>query len=114
MKSSKFHPSVSVSWVMPSEANISMLQMHPDGLSQCHETLDWYGLGSQLNRASKEAITYLDEVLQPEDIGLCESVQKGLNSLSYHQGRFVVDNQRSHLSEHGVHHFQKLVIAALN
>jgi choline monooxygenase len=100
-------------WVMPGEANISMLQMHPDGLSQCLETLDWYGLGDEMNQASKEAITYLDEVLQPEDIGLCESVQKGLNSLSYNQGRFVVDNDRSHLSEHGVHHFQQLVVKAL-
>jgi choline monooxygenase len=100
-------------WVMPGEANISMLQMHPDGLSQCLETLDWYGIGSQLSQASKAAITYLDDVLQPEDIGLCESVQKGMNSLAYNQGRFVVDDQRSHLSEHGVHHFQQLIIAAL-
>jgi choline monooxygenase len=100
-------------WVMPGEANISMLQMHPDGLAQCHETLDWYGLGKQLNQASKDAITYLDEVLQPEDIGLCESVQKGLGSLAYNQGRFVVDDARSHLSEHGVHHFQQLVLKAL-
>ena len=101
-------------WVMPGEANVSMLQMHPDGLAKCHETLDWYGVGSQLNQASKDAITYLDEVLQPEDIGLCESVQKGLNSLAYNQGRFVVDDQLSHLSEHGVHHFQQLVIKALS
>ena len=101
-------------WVMPGEANVSMLQMHPDGLAQCHETLDWHGIGQQLNPASKDAITYLDEVLQPEDIGLCESVQKGLSSLAYNQGRFVVDDQRSHLSEHGVHHFQKLVIEALS
>jgi len=100
-------------WVMPGDANISMLQMHPNGLAKCHETLDWYGLGSTLNQASKEAITYLDEVLQPEDIGLCESVQKGLHSLAYNQGRFVVDEKRSQLSEHGVHHFQQLVIKAL-
>ena len=100
-------------WVMPGEANISMLQMHPDGVDNCIETLDWYGLGEEPNTSSMEAIKYLDEVLQPEDIGLCESVQKGLNSLAYNQGRFVVDKDRSHLSEHGVHHFQALIIDSL-
>ena len=60
-----------------------------------------------------DTITDLDEVLQPEDIGLCESVKKGLSSLAYSQGRFVVDDQRSHLNEHGVHQFQKLVIEVL-
>ena len=53
-----------------------------------------------------DTITYLDEVLQPKDIGLCESVKKGLSSLAYSQGRFVVDDQRSHLSEHGVTSFR--------
>jgi choline monooxygenase len=100
-------------WVMPGESNISMLQMHPDGVDNCIETLDWHGLGEEPNQSSTEAIKYLDEVLQPEDIALCESVQKGLNSLAYNQGRFVVDKDRSHLSEHGVHHFQALIIDSL-
>ena len=62
----------------------------------------------------EEAIKYMDEVLQPEDIGLCESVQKGLRSNGYNQGRFVVDETESELSEHAVHHFQEMLLDALD
>jgi choline monooxygenase len=48
-----------------------------------------------------------------EDVSICESVQRGLASRGYTQGRFVVDAHRSHISEHSVHHFQRLVAAAL-
>lgn len=35
---------------------------------------------------------YLDaDILEREDVGLCESVQRGLQSKGYNQGRFVVD-----------------------
>ena len=61
----------------------------------------------------RDAITYQIDVLQPEDIGLCESVQKGLKSSGYNQGRFVVDEGLTELSEHAVHHFQNLVAEAL-
>ena len=52
-------------------------------------------------------------MLQPEDIGLVESVQRGLNSRGYDQGRLIVDKDRSDVSEHAVHHFQSLVQDAL-
>jgi len=44
---------------------------------------------------------------------LCESVQKGLASKAYNQGRFIVDNELTELSEHAVHHFQYMVVDAL-
>jgi hypothetical protein len=56
---------------------------------------------------------YQKDVLQPEDVGPCESVQRGLKSKGYNQGRFVVDRERSELSEHAVHHFQQMVVDAL-
>ena len=56
---------------------------------------------------------YQNDVLQPEDIGLCVSVQKGLRSKGYNSGRFVVDGDLAELSEHAVHHFQSLVADAL-
>ena len=61
----------------------------------------------------KEAATYQKDVLQPEDIGLCESVQLGLHSKGYNQGRFIVDKEKTELSEHAVHHFQTMVTSAL-
>ena len=57
---------------------------------------------------------YSRDVLSPEDNRLCESVQRGLASRGYRQGRFVVDAERSALSEHAVHHFHRLVAEALN
>jgi len=61
-----------------------------------------------------EAIAYQKDVLQPEDISLCESVQRGLKSLGYNQGRFIVDEGLTELSEHAVHHFQTMVSEALS
>ena len=54
-------------------------------------------------------------MLQPEDIGLCESVSSAASSsFGYNQGRFVVDKRATaELSEHAVHHFQQLVLKAL-
>ena len=56
---------------------------------------------------------YLDETPGPEDQGLCESVQRGLESKFCNQGRFMVDPQRSGTAEHGVHHFHRPVMEAL-
>jgi carnitine monooxygenase subunit len=36
-------------------------------------------------------------------------VQKGLHSVGYNQGRYVIDADRSNESEHLVHHFHTLV-----
>ena len=53
-----------------------------------------------------------DEV-RNEDIPLCETVQKGLHSAGYNQGRFVANADRSYFSEHAVHDFQKKVLNTL-
>lgn len=62
----------------------------------------------------EDAIRDVDQVLQAEDIALVESVQRGLRSRGYSQGRFVVDGGRTDMTEHAVHHFHALVVAALN
>jgi choline monooxygenase len=59
-------------------------------------------------------MVYQKDVLQPEDVSLCESVYRGLQSKGYNQGRFVVDPERSELSEHAVHHFQRLYVEAMD
>jgi carnitine monooxygenase subunit len=100
-------------WLMPGEPNLMTLQMLPDGASACHERLDWHSLGGELSAQAMAAIDYVDRVLQPEDIALCESVFKGLKSRGYDRGRFIVDRDRTHISEHAVHHFHTLVMAAL-
>jgi phenylpropionate dioxygenase-like ring-hydroxylating dioxygenase large terminal subunit len=57
---------------------------------------------------------YVADILAPEDINLCESVQRGLNSKSYDQGCFMVDPANSGESEYALHHFHRLVLAALS
>ena len=52
------------------------------------------------------SFAFSDQV-QQEDIGICEAVQKGLRSRTYHQGRYSV------LRENGVHHFHALLTHAL-
>ncbi len=100
-------------WAYPGEANLSVLQMTPAGTERTIEFQDWFLPGTTPSEQQKAAMDYQKEVLQPEDIGLCESVQRGLRSNGYNQGRFMVDEAMSELSEHAVHHFQRLVMQAM-
>ena len=100
-------------WIYPGDANVSILQMLPSETEMTLEYQDWFAPLGIATPQLKEAMAYQKDVLQPEDIGLCESVQKGLRSHGYDQGRFVVDNDRTALSEHAVHHFQLMVANAL-
>ncbi len=100
-------------WIYPGEANLSVLQMNPAGVAETIEYQDWFTPGGVLTPQLKEAADYQKNVLQPEDISLCESVQRGLYSRGYNQGRFIVDHGKTELSEHAVHHFQSMVMQAL-
>lgn len=54
-------------------------------------------------RTSMEATMAFSDQVQVEDIAICESVQKGLRSVSYERGRYCVKR------ENGVHHFHQLL-----
>ena len=100
-------------WLMPGEPNLMTLQMLPDGPEHCIEYLHWHSLAGEMTDQARAAVDYVADVLQPEDIAICESVHRGLKSRAYDRGRFIVDRSRSHISEHAVHHFQMLVMRAL-
>jgi choline monooxygenase len=100
-------------WIYPGETNLSVLQINPDGLESTREYQDWFLPTSKPSRQQQDAMSYQKEVLQPEDISLCESVQRGLKSNGYNQGRFIVDKGLTELSEHAVHHFQAMVMNAI-
>ena len=100
-------------WVYPGEPNISTLQFIPNGSGRSIEYQDWYLPNPEPSPQQRDAMVYQRDVLQPEDVGLCESVYRGLQSKGYNQGRFMVDSERSELSEHGVHHFQQLYVDAM-
>lgn len=100
-------------WLYPGEANMSILQMNPSAPEKTVEYQDWFTSGGVISAQLKEAADYQKDVLQPEDINLCESVQQGLHSKGYNQGRFIVDKGKTELSEHAVHHFQRMAMEAL-
>ncbi|MXZ53641.1 MAG: Rieske 2Fe-2S domain-containing protein [Acidimicrobiaceae bacterium] len=96
----------------PGRANFSVMQMVPAGPERTLETIDYYLENDELTEADIESIRYVDEVLQPEDIAIVESVQRGMGTPAFTQGRIVCDPDGSGLSEHGVHHFHGLVLDA--
>jgi len=85
----------------------------PVGPEQTRHVLEFYMQSPVPTPEQEDAIRYIDQVLQAEDIALVESVQRGLKSRGYDQGRFIVDADRTDMSEHAVHHFHALVVEAM-
>ena len=98
-------------WVFPNW----MINIYPDNLSiniilplgpdKTLTIFEWYfqepGTGEGWE-SMQQTIGFSDQI-QREDIVICESVQKGLQSANYNQGRFSVKR------ENGVHHFHLLL-----
>jgi choline monooxygenase len=101
-------------WIYPN----FMLNVYPDNLSsniilpvghrQTLTIFEWftYPEHGTARPVREETIQFSDEI-QQEDIAICESVQKGLESGTYEKGRFSVQR------ENGVHHFHQLLARAL-
>ncbi|MEO0495639.1 MAG: ring-hydroxylating oxygenase subunit alpha, partial [Actinomycetota bacterium] len=89
----------------PGRGNFIVMHIIPIGPETTLETYDFFLETAEPNDAELDSIRYIDEVLQPEDIGLVESVQRGMRTPAFKQGRIVHDPAGSGLSEHAVHHF---------
>lgn len=74
----------------------------------------YYSTTPELPEVAKACMRWMNHDLGPEDIRLNASVQRGLHSLGYDQGRYVIDPEHSNESEHLVHHFHKLVYRAIH
>lgn len=96
----------------PGRGNFLVLNVIPVAPDRTLETYDFYLEDDTPNEDEREAIRYIDEVLQVEDINLVESVQKGMETPAFEQGRIIVDPEGSGHSEHAVHHFHGLVLDA--
>jgi choline monooxygenase len=92
-------------WIFPN----FMLNVYPDNLSsniilpmgpdRTLTIFEWFAYDGEVAQAT---IDFSDEI-QQEDIKICESVDRGLRSRNYSQGRFSVKR------ENGVHHFHGLL-----
>ncbi|MEM7057919.1 MAG: ring-hydroxylating oxygenase subunit alpha [Pseudomonadota bacterium] len=96
----------------PGRSSMIVLNIIPAGPNRTLETYDFFLETPEPDDMELEAIRYLDEVLQVEDISLVESVQRGMETPAFSQGRIVHDPDGSGKSEHAVHHFHGLVLDA--
>lgn len=109
-------PEAQYFWVFPN----LMINVYPDNYSTnlivplaAERTLtifEWYfrdHLSAEGQAAVRRTVEFSDEI-QREDISICETVQRGLRSRTYTEGRYSVAR------ENGVHHFHGLLAEFLD
>ena len=96
----------------PGRGNFMVWRFYPINAEETWEEFDFFLETPEPDATEKEAIRFIDEVLQPEDISLVESVQRGMNTPAFSSGRYMVDPEGSGASEHAVHHFHGLLLDA--
>jgi choline monooxygenase len=90
--------------------NLSMNLIVPLGPEKTLTRFEWFYTPEYLEKGPgwlQDNLAFGEQV-QQEDIRICELVQRGLRSQTYHSGRL------SPKRENGVHHFHKLVHASLS
>ena len=92
---------------LPGSENLIVLRMAPDGVGACAERVDIYTPAGESERHPKlQAVRDLFmDMFNIEDISIAESVQRGLSSMGYDQGRYVCDPSTSWFSEIQLHWF---------
>ena len=93
--------------------NLNVFHNMPTGPEETHQTIEWYFSDESPTPEEQQIIDYMHKTVRTEDIGIAEIVQEGLRSKGYGQGRFIVDAERTDISEHAVHDFQLRVRQAL-
>lgn len=96
----------------PGRGNFLVMHVTPLSENRTLETYDFYFETAEPTEQEWEAIKYVREVLQVEDIDLVESVQRGMSTPAFDSGRIVNDPSGSGKSEHAVHHFHGLMLDA--
>ncbi len=96
--------------VLPGTEELNISVIRPLSLTQTDFTGPSLSVSGEFDQNRAD---YTAGVLVPEDIALCESVQRGLGSKGYSQGPLIVDDDRSGRGEHALHHFHRLVQKAI-
>ncbi|MBM3585311.1 MAG: hypothetical protein FJX36_13055 [Alphaproteobacteria bacterium] len=97
----------------PGPANLTVHTILPTGPETAREHFDFYFLDAVPDAQEAAAVAFFRDTLRPEDVALCESVQRGLRSRAYSDGRLIDDAEGSALSERNIHLFHGLVLEAL-
>ncbi len=96
----------------PGRGNFMVWRFYPVGPEETYEEFDFFFETAEPTDDEREALRFIDDVLQPEDIGLVESVQRGMHTPAFNSGRYMVDIDGSGMSEHAVHHFHGMLLDA--
>jgi choline monooxygenase len=88
--------------IMPGRLQMNLVQ--PLGPDRCRVVFDYYysDVSEEYLGVVEKDVAFSD-LVQQEDIEICEQVQRGLASRAYDRGRFSVE------AEEGVYHFQSLL-----
>ena len=97
----------------PGSPNWMVWRFIPVSSELTAETFDFFFEEPKPSAQQMEAIDYIDKILQKEDIDIVESVQRGMNTPAYEEGRYVCDIHGTGASEHAVHHFHGLYLDAI-
>ncbi len=98
---------------LPGCANLIVIRMAPNGVGGCREHVDLLAPGGTACGEFEAIADLFASKFNAEDIAIVESVQRGLGSRGYDQGRYVVDPADDWYSESGLHRFHRRLLAAL-
>ncbi|RXZ43882.1 aromatic ring-hydroxylating oxygenase subunit alpha [Crenobacter cavernae] len=108
-------PNVTIN-VLPGDGNYGVFYMFPVDADTTIQHFEFYFRDSTPTAEQEQLIEYYKNVLKPEDLSIVESVQRGLKSRGYRNGQgplLITDDKTSAIGEHGVQHFQQMVLGAL-
>ncbi len=92
---------------------LNTFHVMPAGPERSLKYLDFYLFDKTPTEEQQKVIDYRNATVELEDVAVVESVQRGLRSRAYRQGRLMVNPERNEDSEHALHHIQRLVLDAL-
>ena len=95
-------------------ANFKIIHAMPVAPDRSHEVVYCLNFNDPLTADDIDYNLTFANQINPQDIAPMESQQLGLRSRGYSMGRLMVDQERSWISEHATHHFNKQVWEALN
>lgn len=88
--------------IYPGPGNVSLNLFVPVDVNRTLAIYEYCFVEAVSEEEERDFVTFIDQV-QEEDVVLCESVQRGLRSGFFNQGKLMLSR------ENGLRHFQKLV-----
>ncbi|MEM6624671.1 MAG: SRPBCC family protein [Pseudomonadota bacterium] len=97
--------------IMPGSEELAVFSVRP--IDPTTSSFEGHMLSAS-GEANNQRSEYTANILAPEDIALCESVQRGLKSMGYSQGPIITGDKASGQGEQALHHFHRLVYEAMS